>query len=253
MILGVNLGNSNIRFGIGENHEEITSWTINTKPFKSTDEYFIIFRSMYEQYGFDYRNITSIVIGSVVPHQTKIIAKALEKVHKIKPFIVDRNTPSSVVHESNQMGTDLYANAVAANKLYPGKKLIIDFGTALTITGIHETGEVMGVVIAPGVITSLKALIGDTAQLPDIELTEPKNVLGKDTVSCMQSGMVYGYVSMVEGLINRINEELNEKCFVISTGGLGHIYKPLTKLIDVDDKLHTLRGIFLLNEINQKS
>ncbi|MGI9525672.1 MAG: type III pantothenate kinase [Weeksellaceae bacterium] len=252
MILAINIGNSNIRFAIGENHLDLTSWTINTKPFKTTDEFYFIFKSMYEQYENKMKAITGIVIGSVVPHQTGIIAKALQRFHPAEIMIVDRNTPSHVVHHSNQMGTDLYANAVAAHELYKGSKLIIDFGTALTVTGISETGEVLGVIIAPGVITSLKALVGNTAQLPDIELKEPESVLGQDTVTCMQSGMVYGYLGMVEGFIDRAKKELNTDATVISTGGLGHIFQPLTTKIDSDDKLHTMRGLCLLYELNNK-
>lgn len=251
MILAVNIGNSNIRFAIGENHKELTSWTVNTKPFKTKDEFYFIFKNMYEQYGATPQDIKGIVIGSVVPHQTPIVAEALEKFHHIKPVIVDRNTPSKVTHKSNQMGTDLYANSVAANELYEGNKLIIDFGTALTVTGISADGEVKGVIIAPGVITSLKALVGNTAQLLDIELKEPKQVLGKDTVTCMQSGMIYGYLGMVEGLIERAKKEVGEDALVISTGGLGHIYQPLTDKINIDDKLHTIKGLYILYEQNK--
>lgn len=250
MILAVNIGNSSIRFGVGENHEKLTSWTVNTKPFKTADEMFLMFKNMYEQHEIDESQITGIVIGSVVPHQTSIVSRSLEEIHGIKPMIVDRNTPSSVLQHSNQMGTDLYANAVAAHGLYPGKKLVIDFGTALTVLGIDETGEVMGVIIAPGVITSLKALIEDTSQLPDIELIQPKSVLGKNTEECMQSGMVFGYIGMVEGFVDRINKEFGDGFYVISTGGLGHIFNPLTDKINKDDKLHTLRGLCILYEQN---
>ncbi|MRI62449.1 type III pantothenate kinase [Ornithobacterium rhinotracheale] len=252
MLLAVNIGNSNIRFGIANGHEIHTSWTINTKPYKTTDEIFLLIKSSYKLYGIKAKNISGIVIGSVVPHQTRLVAKALERIHNITPTIVDRNTPSRVVHHSNQMGTDLYANAVAAHELYQGKKIVVDFGTALTLTGIDEKGELLGVIIAPGVITSLKALVGNTAQLPDIELTEPKSVLGRDTETCMQSGMVYGYVAMVEGLIDRINASIGDDTTVISTGGLGHIYQPLTQKINIDDKLHTLKGLCLLYEFNHK-
>lgn len=248
MILAVNIGNSNIRFGVGKDHSDLHSWTINTKPYRTTDEFYFLFKNMYAQYEVKPNIISGIVIGSVVPHQTAILAKALKKFHKIEPFIVDRYTPSGVKHHSNQMGTDLYANAVAAHELYEGNKLIIDFGTALTVTGIDAEGEVLGVIIAPGVITSLKALVGDTAQLPDIELKEPSRVLGRDTETCMQSGMVYGYVGMVEGFIQRAKQEIGGEAYVISTGGLGHIYQPLTQSIDKDDKLHTLRGLCVLYE-----
>ena len=167
-------------------------------------------------------------------------------------MIVDRNTPSEVIRSSNQMGTDLYANAVAAHyKGIPGKKIVIDFGTALTFLGLDETGKVTGVVIAPGIITALNSLVGNTAQLPTIELKAPENVLGRDTESCMQSGIVYGFLSMVEGMIDRINKEVGEECLVISTGGVGGIYKPLTDKINIDDRLHTIKGLRILYELNK--
>src|SRR5690606_19105158 len=116
---------------------------------------------------------------------------------------------------------------------------IFDFGTALTFTGIDETGKTMGVAIAPGIKTALKSLVNETAQLPEIEITAPEKILGFDTVSCMQSGMVYGFLSMIEGMIDRINQEVNENCFVIATGGMSFTYAPLSKKINVQDALHT--------------
>ncbi|MPN39459.1 Type III pantothenate kinase [bioreactor metagenome] len=106
----------------------------------------------------------------------------------------------------------------------------------------------MGVIIAPGIITSLNSLVGETAQLPEIELVKPKKVLGLDTVSCMQSGMVYGFLGMVEGFIDRINKEVEEDCFVVATGGVSHIYAPLTDKIHVADRLHTLKGLYFLGK-----
>ncbi len=250
MLLAVNIGNSNIRFGLANGNDIQLSWTVNTKPFRSRDESYVIFKSMYSEYDVTISNIKGIVIGSVVPHQTEIVADALERIHGIKPVIVDRNTPSQIHQESKQMGTDLYANAVAANYLYKGNTLVLDFGTAFTITGVEENGNVLGVVIAPGVITSLKALIGDTAQLPDIEFKLPSSVLGKDTQTCMQSGMVYGYLGMIEGFVERIKKEYNRDFYVISTGGLGHIYAPLTTVINTDDKYHTLKGLVILYREN---
>jgi len=140
-----------------------------------------------------------IIIGSVVPQLTTIVSSALHKIHQLEPVLVNRNTISEVKHQSNQMGTDIYANLVAAHHLYPKdkKKLIIDFGTALTASCVNEDGQVQGVIIAPGIITSLNSLVQQTAQLPEIELVPPKKVLGNDTVSCMVSGMVYGYLGMV--------------------------------------------------------
>jgi len=252
MLLAVNIGNSNIRFAVFKSNEEIVTWTINSKPARTEYEFFAKFSNMYEPFGIKKEEITDIVIGSVVPPLTMNVRHALKKIHGFKPMIVDRDTPGGIIQYSKQMGTDLYANAVAAHHLgYEGDKIVIDFGTALTFLAIDKTGEVTGVIIAPGINTALNSLVGETAQLPEIELRAPKTVLGRDTVTCMQSGMVFGYLSMVEGMIERINKELNTKCTVISTGGLGGIYKPLTDKIEFDDRLHTIKGLKILYELNK--
>ncbi len=245
----INIGNTNIRFGLFQDGECVQSWIFNTKPYRTSDEMQMQFLLMYQTYHIDAAAVDRIIIGSVVPQLTFDISRAVQKLHGKKPVLVDRNTVSAVQPKSKQMGTDIYANLVAAHHLYPGRsKIIFDFGTALTASCLSKEGETIGVIIAPGIITALNSLIHDTAQLPEIELIKPKSVLGLDTVSCMQSGMVYGYLGMVEGFIDRINKEVNEECFVIATGGVSHIYKPLTDKIDVADRLHTLKGLYFLGQ-----
>lgn len=245
----INIGNTNIRFGLFDDDNCDISWVINTKPYKTTDELYVQILMLYQTYKIEADEIDKIIIGSVVPQLTKVVASAVKKIHKKNPVIVDRNTKSGVIPKSRQMGTDIYANLVAAHNLYPGKKkIIIDFGTALTASCLDESGETLGVIIAPGIVTSLNSLINQTAQLPEIELVKPKSVLGLDTISCMQSGMVYGYLGMVEGFIDRINDEVNDDCFVIATGGVSHVYKPLTDKINVGDRLHTLKGLYFLGK-----
>ena len=245
----INIGNTNIRFGLFNDENCDVSWVINTKPYRSQDELYIQFLNIYQAYKVDITTVEKVIIGSVVPQLTYDISRAISRIHGKKPIIVDRNTPSEVEAKSKQMGTDIYANLVAAHHLYPGKKKIIfDFGTALTASCVDEKGETLGVIIAPGIITALNSLIHDTAQLPEIELIKPKSVLGLDTVSCMQSGMVYGYLGMVEGFIDRINAEVKDNCFVIATGGVSHVYKPLTDKIQVADRLHTLKGLYFLGK-----
>lgn len=251
MLLAVNIGNSNMRFGVFRSDDEIISWTINSKPYRTEDECFAKFSGMYEPFGLKKEKITGIVIGSVVPALTASVSNSLYKIHNIEPVTVDRNSNSGIQHTSKQMGTDLFANAVAANEFYPGKKIVVDFGTALTFTGIDETGKTMGVAIAPGIKTALKSLVGETAQLPEIEIKEPGKVLAFDTVSCMQSGMVYGFLSMVEGMIDKINKEAGEECFVIATGGMSFTYAPLSDKINVQDALHTIKGLSVLYELNK--
>lgn len=245
----INIGNTNIRFGLFDDDNCDISWIINTKPYKTSDELFVQFLTLYQYYKIDIEKIEKIIIGSVVPQLTYDITRAIEKIHGKKPILVDRNTKSAVEPKSKQMGTDIYANLVAAHHLYPNrKKIIIDFGTALTASCITETGDTLGVIIAPGIITSLNSLVGQTAQLPEIELVKPKSVLGLDTVTCMQSGMVYGFLGMVEGFIDRINEEVKDDCFVVATGGVSHVYKPLTEKIHIADRLHTLKGLYFLGK-----
>lgn len=251
----INVGNTNIRFGLFREESCEVSWIINTKPYRTKDELYVQFLMLYQSYQVPIEEIDRIIIGSVVPQLTLDIIGAVEKIHRsrgIKATLVDRNTPSQVEAKSKQMGTDIYANLVAAHHLYPDrKKIVLDFGTALTASCVAEDGQTLGVIIAPGIITALNSLVGQTAQLPEIELVKPKTVLGLDTVSCMQSGMVYGYLGMVESFVTRINEEVEDHCFVVATGGVSHVYMPLTDKIDVADKLHTLKGLYYLGQSSQ--
>ncbi|MGL6037604.1 MAG: type III pantothenate kinase [Soonwooa sp.] len=245
----INIGNTNIRFGLFDDDNCDISWVINTKPYRTRDEMYAQFLMLYQTYKIEPKSIEKVIIGSVVPQLTSDISSAVEKIHGKKPVLVDRATPSGVQAKSKQMGTDIYANLVAAHHLYPAKKkIVLDFGTALTASCVTETGETLGVIIAPGIITSLNSLINQTAQLPEIELKKPKSVLGLDTVTCMQSGMVYGFLGMVEGFIDRINAEVNDDCFVVATGGVSHVYKPLTEKIHLADRLHTLKGLYFLGK-----
>lgn len=252
MLLIVNIGNSNLNFALFKmkDYECKKSWVISNNLLRTLDEYFILFKNIYNQYNIKINYIKDIVIGSVVPYITNIIKKVLYKIHKIIPIIIDRYTPSSIQHSSNELGTDLYANAVASHILYKKTSLVIDFGTALSMTCVDNFGKLKGVVIAPGINISLNALINKTAQLSQIELRKPKNVLCLQSQSCIQSGIIYGYLSMIEGLIDKINNELNTFCFVIATGGLSHIYSPLTKKIHILDKLHTMKGLVILYKKN---
>ncbi|HAO08885.1 MAG TPA: type III pantothenate kinase [Chryseobacterium sp.] len=245
----INIGNSNIRFGLFNEDNCDISWVINTKPYRTADELYVQMLMLYQTYKIEPAEISKVIIGSVVPQLTKVMSAAIKKIHDILPVIVDRNTPSEVQAKSKQMGTDIYANLVAAHNMYPDrKKIVLDFGTALTASCVAESGETLGVIIAPGIVTALNSLISQTAQLPEIELVKPKTVLGLDTVTCMQSGMVYGFLGMVEGFIDRINDEINDDCFVVATGGVSHVYKPLTDKIHVMDRLHTLKGLYFLGK-----
>lgn len=255
MLLVVNIGNSSLRFGIfeGESLECQNSWVVNSKTSRSSDEYMILFESLYHRYGVAWKKIKAIVIGSVVPVLTDFISNSLTSIHHFTPLVVNRYSESPVRHHSYQLGTDLYANAVAAHEFHKKTSLIVDFGTALSLTCVDGNGQFKGVIIAPGVNSSLGSLIQDAANLSGVELKKPACVLGLNTETCIQSGMIYGYLSMVEGLIERVNSELGEKCHVIATGGMAHLYGPLTKKIHQVDRLHTLKGLALLAKFSKSA
>ncbi len=244
----INVGNSNIRFGLFNGDNCDISWVINTKPYRTADELYVQMLMLYQTYKIEPKEIDKVIIGSVVPQLTKVMSSGIKKIHGIAPVIVDRNTPSAVQAKSKQMGTDIYANLVAAHNLYPDrKKLLLTLERPLQLAVSLKQGNT-GSYYRSGIVTSLNSLIHQTAQLPDIELKKPKSVLGLDTVTCMQSGMVYGFLGMVEGFVNRINDEVNDDCFVVATGGVSHVYKPLTDKIHVMDRLHTLKGLYFLGK-----
>lgn len=248
MELVINIGNTNMRFGIFINGNCIKSWIIDSHPFKTSNQYLKQFNTIFHDYEVKKNEVKKIVVGSVVPSITEKICTSIEKLLNLKVILVDRKTPSRVIHQSDQIGTDLYANAVSAHYNYEiSNKVVIDFGTALTFIGIDWKGCIKGLVIAPGVQTSLNALITSTSQLTTIELKKPKKVLGIDTQHCMQSGVIYGFISMIEGLIKRIKNELNyNKTIVIATGGLMNVFSECSSSINFFDQLHTLKGLKIL-------
>lgn len=249
MELVINIGNTNIQFGVFNNTFCFKFWITHSKPFKTSYEYFIYFKGIFHFYGIKKNEIKKIVIGSVVPSITYDVCQGIKKFLNLNVILVDRETPSLVNHKSNQIGTDLYANAVSAHYNYEKfNKIVIDFGTALTFIVIDNIGNIKGGVIAPGIQTSLNALVENTAQLTGIELKKPNKILGMNTIHCTQSGIVYGFLSMIEGLIKRIqNDEFNNsQSIVIATGGLVNVFFNYSHAINFADQLHTLKGLQIL-------
>ena len=250
MILAVNIGNSNIRLGVWNNGNWISSFTISTKPIRSVYEYNSIIFSLLSSSKMQNNSFKHIFIASVVPKLTRIIQKSLFHRFSISPIIVgiDSEIPISMNGKKprKELGSDLLANMVAAFEKYKKASIIIDFGTALSFSVIDEKGDAKGVIISPGIKIALKSLIENTAQLPEVEINTPKSILGNNTIECVQSGLVFGYQSMVEGIIQKINKERKTNHLTIATGGLSHILKGITDKIHIFDKFHTLEGIRLI-------
>jgi len=246
MILTIDIGNTNIVFGVAGQNEWVKIWRIQTDKLKTADEYEVIFRSLFESSKIDYSEVSRTVLSSVVPSLIRPFMEMLNNLLEgslllVEPSIYER-LPITII-DPYEIGTDLVADATAAFMGYSGPSMVIDFGTALTFTTISRTGEIQGVAIAPGLLTALKSLTGNTAQLHDVPLDAPPSVLGKNTVHAIQSGIILGFAGLVDTIISRTEDELGEKLTVIATGGLSSVLKNVSSRIEIIDENLTLDGL----------
>lgn len=262
MLLTFDIGNSNIVIGIFENDRLIHKWRLASSTKKSADDYAIDIIELCLTEKIDCLKITGAIIGSVVPTLTGIIHEAVKKFTSEsvtgKILVVGQeNVRLNVdiqLKNKNEVGHDRLINSIAAFDKFGGNLIVIDFGTATTFDVVGEKGEYLGGVIAPGINLSLKALHDATAQLPKISVKAQKNVIGKTTIEAMNSGVYFGYISLIEGMIEKIEHELNQKTTRIITGGLAELFKDaLTNSIEHYEPDLTLEGLKIVYEQNQKS
>ncbi len=244
MILAVDIGNTDIVFGVKK-----TDWIthrVKTNREKSTSFYKTKIDTWLSPLAND--TIDRVVVSSVVPQLTPIILEALADVSE-KPTILVGSTAYDqlpiTIENKNEIGTDLVCNALASFELFKSDCMVIDFGTALTFTVIIDQ-KIVGVNIAPGIKTALSSLTKSAAQLNDIPLALPASVIGKDTTSALQAGILWGYVGLVERMIERIEHETGKSFKIAATGGLSHVLEPLKAQFDVVDKNLTLEGLSLI-------
>ena len=247
MLLAIDIGNTNIVFGVNDNSKWLNHWRIQTDPKKTADEYEVIFRSLLTAGKICRDEINNIILSSVVPSLVRPFSEMLpglfngKKITVVGPDIYPK-LPIKILNPY-EIGADLVANAVAAYHKFGKLTTVIDFGTALTFTTIGKNGEIKGVAIAPGLHTAVASLAAGTAQLPQIHLTPPPSVLGENTVHAIQSGIIYGFTGLVDSMIERTQQELGEKLTVVATGGLSSVIAPLTKNIKNVELLLTLNGL----------
>jgi len=251
MLLAIDIGNTNIVFGVNEAKTWKNQWRIQTDHLKTADEYEVIFRSLLNAGKICHTNINEIIFSSVVPSLVHPFTEMLyglfpgAKQNIVNPKIYG-NLPVKVLNPY-QIGADLVANSVATFQKYGPLSMVVDFGTALTFTTIGKNAEIQGVAIAPGLQTAVESLAGKTAQLPQIHLTPPPSVLGENTIHAIQSGVVFGFTGLVDSIIERTEEEMNEKLKVIATGGLSPVVAPLTKNVKTIEPMLTLDGLVAIN------
>lgn len=247
MLLAIDIGNTNIVFGIYEEEKWQNHWRIQTDQRKTADEYEVIFRSLMTAGKICRTHVDKIILSSVVPSLVHPFSEMLlalfseAEIKTVNPEIYPQ-LPIKVLNPY-QIGADLVANAVAAYQKYGNLTTVVDFGTALTFTTIGKNSEISGVAIAPGLRTAVSALAGGTAQLPHVHLAPPPSVLGENTVHAIQSGVVYGFTGLVDSMIERTQNEIGESLNVVATGGLSNIIAPLTRYVKNVEPLLTLDGL----------
>ncbi|MBL7968265.1 MAG: type III pantothenate kinase [Prolixibacteraceae bacterium] len=246
MILAIDIGNTNIVFGVSGEYSWLKIWRIQTDWSKTADEYEVIFRSLFSSSGISEMEITKTILSSVVPSLIRPFKEMLGHLLSHEPILVEPSVYEKLpieVLNPYEIGTDLVADATAAFIRYGGPCMVIDFGTALTFTTISKNGIILGVAIAPGLLTALKSLTGNTAQLRDVQLATPPSVLGKNTIHAIQSGLVLGFSGLVDSIVARTEAELNEKLIVIATGGLSSVLQNVSARIQIIDENLTIDGL----------
>ncbi|WP_062051249.1 type III pantothenate kinase [Bacillus sp. JCM 19034] len=255
MIVMIDVGNSNIVIGGYEDNELKYTWRIATSREKTEDEYAMIIKALFEQEQLRLTMVEGMIISSVVPPIMYTLELMCTKYFHQKPLIIGPGikTGLNIKYDNpKEVGADRIVNAVAGISLYGAPLIIVDFGTATTFCYINEYKQYMGGAIVPGLSISAEALYMRAAKLPRIELSKPEQVIGKNTVHAMQSGIYYGYVSQVDGMVRRMKATAETNPTVIATGGLAELIFKETETIDFVDPYLTLKGLKIIYDKNKK-
>lgn len=254
MLLVIDIGNTNIVFGVYNNDVLINHWRLSTSLQKTVDEYAILLNSLLYIERIRLNEIDSAIISCVVPPLLIPFEIICRKYMGIKPLIVEPGikTGMPILYENpSELGADRIVNAVAGYDKHKRSLIIVDFGTATTFDYITEKGDYVGGCIVPGIMISLEALFERASKLPRVELIRPKNIIGKNTVHAMQSGIIYGYSSLVDGVVKKMKQEVKTEPYVIATGGLSSLIFKNSETIDEIDEFLTLKGLKILYEKNK--
>jgi len=253
MLLAIDQGNSDVVFGLHDGAEWIVEWRTPTSD-KNASYYEAIMRQWMLDANLKSSDIEGIVLSSVVPQNKDILAEFVANLFRSPTVILGPEAFEKLslkLHRPHEIGSDLVANAMAAIDLFPDQPaMVVDFGTALTVTSVNNN-EILGVSIAPGLGTAVKALFKHTAQLPEVPLELPDSVLGQNTIHAIQSGVLHGYIGLVRNLILETKKEIGDNAKVVATGGLSSILKPLHDDFDLVDRKLTLNGLRVIyNKLN---
>ena len=255
MLLAIDLGNTNIKYGVYDGDNLVASFRVSSRISRTADEYGSVLVGLLADRNIKKTDIDGIIFSSVIPALNYTICHMCEYFFGISPLIVGPGIKTGLnikAENPREVGADIIVNSVSAFTRYGGPIVVIDFGTATTFDVISEMCELIGVVIAPGIKTSLEGLATKTAQLPMVELESPKTVIGKNTKHCMQSGIIFGFSGLVDNILKKIKQELKVSDIkVVATGGLGEIIAKEVKQISVVDRTLTLDGLKYIYSLNK--
>lgn len=256
MLLVLNINNTSIKIGIYRGADLSMHWRIATDRDKTDDEYAMILRSLFHYAGMEFAQVESVAISCVVPPLTDVFERLCRQYFGVVPLMVGPGirTGMRIMYENpKEVGADRICNAIAVYEKYGGPAIVVDFGTATTFTVVSAAGDFLGGAIAPGIGVSVDALSEHAAQLPHVELLKPRSVIGRSTVSAMQSGIIYGFVGQVEEIILRMRQELGGRAVAVATGGWSELIVSECRCFDHYDPFLTLEGLRIIHERNRQS
>ena len=254
MLLAVDIGNTDTTLGVFDGDELRATWHMATGIHRMADEYAALLLNLLHHQGLDISEIKEVALCSVVPPLIATFDELCQRYFHLSPLVVGAGVKTGVrirMDNPREVGADRIANAAAAHNLYGGPIIITDLGTATTFDTVSREGDYLGGAIAPGIGTAAEALFTQAAMLPRVELSHPKRAIGTNTITAMQSGIVFGYVGLIEGIVARIQQELGERAKVVATGGFAELIAEETAVIDVVNPNLTLIGLRLIYLLNK--